>query len=158
MRQPTLLLLTANPPSSKRRCLLEKWNPGCARVRCKLRVGTNLACEDSGVIMRQVIFDYVSEDVSNASVDYWYIDEGEPVEEGDDLAELRTDDGGLVTIAAPTGGILRERYFESGDIIEVGDVIATIDEGLEDIAGEDASEMNKTADHGIERIGNDDGL
>ena len=108
--------------------------------------------------MRQVVFDYISEDVTNASVDYWYIDEGEPVEEGDDLAELRTDDGGLVTIAAPTGGILRERYFEPGDVIEVGDIIATIDEGLEDIAAEDEDEIKKTADHRIESIGDDDRL
>ena len=136
---------------------MKKWNPGYARVCCKLRVGTNLACEDGG-IMRQVVFDYISEDVSDASVDYWYIDEGEPVEEGDDLAELRTDDGGLVTISAPTGGILRERYFEPGDVIEVGDVIATIDEGLEDIAAEDEDEINKTADQRIESIGDDDGL
>jgi len=61
--------------------------------------------------VRQVIFDYVADEVSSATVDYWYVDEGNAVEQGDDLCELRTDDGGLFTISAPVDGILRERFY-----------------------------------------------
>lgn len=96
--------------------------------------------------MRQVIFDVVSEDFSSATVDYWYADEGSAVAEGDDLVELRTEDGGLLTVSAPTAGILRERFFEQGDEVEVGDVIAAIDDGL---GGLDDEPEEESKDKGL---------
>jgi 2-oxoglutarate dehydrogenase E2 component (dihydrolipoamide succinyltransferase) len=94
--------------------------------------------------VKQVIFDYSSDDVSTGTVDYWHVDEGDALEEGDDLVELRTEDGGLLVIAAPAGGILRERFFEQGDEVELGDVIATIDDGLDELdTDDDTDEDNK---------------
>jgi 2-oxoglutarate dehydrogenase E2 component (dihydrolipoamide succinyltransferase) len=93
--------------------------------------------------VRQVIFDYSSDDVSTATVDYWHVDEGDALEEGDDLVELRTEDGGLLVIAAPAGGILRERFFEQGDEVELGDVIATIDDGLDELDTDDDTDEDE---------------
>jgi len=90
--------------------------------------------------VRQVIFEYAGDDVSTATVDYWHVDEGDAVEEGDDLVELRTEEGDLLVLPAPTGGVLRERFFEQGDTVELGDVIATIDNGLEKLDQEDEEE------------------
>jgi 2-oxoglutarate dehydrogenase E2 component (dihydrolipoamide succinyltransferase) len=87
--------------------------------------------------VRQVTFDYASDDVATATVDYWHVDEGDAVEEGDDLVEVRTDDGGLLVMSAPASGVLRERFFEQGDQVEVGDVIATIDDGIDDLDVDD---------------------
>lgn len=106
--------------------------------------------------VRQVIFDYTSDDVSTASVDYWHVDEGDAVEEGDDLVELRTEDGGLLVVAAPVGGILRERFFEQGEDVEIGDVIATIDDGLEELDNADEDEENKKEHHKVEDFGDDE--
>jgi 2-oxoglutarate dehydrogenase E2 component (dihydrolipoamide succinyltransferase) len=100
------------------------------------RIGTDLAYGDCGIV-RQVTFDYASDDVATVTVDYWHVDEGDAVEEGDDLVEFRTDDGGLLVISAPAGGILRERFFEQGDEVEVGDVIATIDDGIDELDVDD---------------------
>ena len=93
--------------------------------------------------MRQVIFEYAGDDASTATVDYWHVDEGDVLEEGDDLVELRTEEGDLLVLPAPTGGVLRERFFEQGDEVELGDVIATIDDGIEKLDEEDEEEKEK---------------
>ena len=106
--------------------------------------------------MRQVIFDYASDEATPATVDYWHVDEGDAVEEGDDLVELRTEDGGLLVVAAPAGGILRERFFEQGDEVEIGDVIATIDDGLDELETQDDLDEDKEKDHKIEESTDDE--
>jgi pyruvate/2-oxoglutarate dehydrogenase complex dihydrolipoamide acyltransferase (E2) component len=132
------MALTPHPPSSKRLGLRkERRRPGPPGETG--RVGMDFAYKD-GTTVRQVIFDYVSDEVSTATVDYWYVDEGSTVEAGDDLCELRTEDGGLFTISSPVDGILRERFFEQGDEVEVGDVVATIDDGIDDIEEEEEEE------------------
>ena len=109
--------------------------------------------------MRQVIFEYASDDVSTATVDYWHVDEGDALEEGDDLVELRTEEGDLLVIPAPTAGVLRERLFEQGDTVELGDVIATIDDGLEELDQEDEEEAKgkeERKEDDIESVGEDE--
>jgi pyruvate/2-oxoglutarate dehydrogenase complex dihydrolipoamide acyltransferase (E2) component len=96
--------------------------------------------------VKQVIFDYSSDDVTTATVDYWHVDEGDAVEEGDDLVELRTEEGGLFVVSAPSGGILRERFYEPGDEVEVGDIIATIDDGIVNIDTDDLDEDDEEED------------
>ena len=117
----------------------------------------NLAYGIGGTV-RQVVFDYVSDEVSTASVDFWYVDEGNAVEEGDELVELRTDDGGLLTVSAPAAGILRERFYEQGDELEVGDVIATIEDGLGDLDDEDEEKKTDKAHPQVEDTGDDEDL
>ena len=98
--------------------------------------------------MKQVIFEYAGDDVSTATVDYWHVDEGNTLEEGDDLVELRTEEGDLLVLPAPAGGVLRERFFEQGDTVELGDVIATIDNGLEGLdKEEDEKEVEDEEEH-----------
>lgn len=121
------------------------------------RVGMNLAYGIGGTV-RQVVFDYVSDEVSTASVDFWYVDEGNAVEKGDELVELRTEDGGLLTVTAPAAGILRERFYEQGDQLEVGDVIATIEDGLGDLVDEDEEKKTDKAHPQVEDTGDDEDL
>jgi len=90
--------------------------------------------------VKQVIFDYSSDEVTTATVDYWHVDEGDTVEEGDDLVDLRTENGELFVVPAPVGGVLRERFYEAGDEVEVGDVIAAIDDGIVEIEPDDVDE------------------
>ena len=106
--------------------------------------------------MKKVIFDYVSEDVSTATVDFWYVDEGDAVEEGEDLVELRTEDGDLFIVSAPASGVLRERFFEQGDEVEVGDVIAAIEDGLGNLEDEDKEDEENIEEKEEDEEGEDD--
>jgi pyruvate/2-oxoglutarate dehydrogenase complex dihydrolipoamide acyltransferase (E2) component len=62
-----------------------------------------------------------------AEVSFWYLDEGDLVEEGEDLVEMVTDKAAF-TVPAPVGGTLVGIAVEEGDKVEVGQVIATIQE------------------------------
>jgi len=62
-----------------------------------------------------------------ASVSFWYFDEGESVEEGEDLVELITDKA-TFNVPAPAGGKLAEILVGEGDVVKVGEVICRIEE------------------------------
>jgi pyruvate/2-oxoglutarate dehydrogenase complex dihydrolipoamide acyltransferase (E2) component len=64
--------------------------------------------------------------VEEATISFWYADEGEDVKEGDDLVEVVTDKADF-HIPAPASGKLVERRAEEDDVVSVGDVIAIIE-------------------------------
>jgi pyruvate/2-oxoglutarate dehydrogenase complex dihydrolipoamide acyltransferase (E2) component len=76
--------------------------------------------------MQNVTLDKLSEDVTEATIQHWLREEGDYVEEGDDLVRVKTEDGSF-TIAAPAAGTLNELFFEEGEVVTVGDVICEID-------------------------------
>lgn len=57
----------------------------------------------------------------------WQVEEGDNVDEGDDLVEIEAG-GETITVTAPVAGVLTEVYFEDGEEVEVGEVIAEIEE------------------------------
>lgn len=77
--------------------------------------------------MAKVIMTEVIEGVREATISYWHFEEGDRVEEGEDLVEIATDKS-TFNIPALCSGILTEVFFEEGDIVEVGEVLATIEE------------------------------
>lgn len=77
--------------------------------------------------MAKVILPETEEGAREATISYWHFEEGDRVEEGEDLVEIATDKS-TFNVAAPCSGILTEVFFEEGDIIEVGEVIASIEE------------------------------
>lgn len=81
--------------------------------------------------MVKVILNEINEGMGEATISYWHFEEGDKVEEGEDLVEVATDKS-TFNIPAPCSGILTEVFFEEGDIVEVGEVLATIEkeEGL----------------------------
>lgn len=79
--------------------------------------------------MKEVKLPELVEDKERAVISFWRFEEGDPVEEGDELVEI-TVDSETYTVPCPFSGILTEVFFEEGDEVEVGEVIATIeDEG-----------------------------
>lgn len=68
----------------------------------------------------------VGEGVSEGELVSWLVEEGDPVTEDQPLAEVETDKA-LVEIPSPINGTVRERRFEPGDIMPVGDVFITFD-------------------------------
>jgi len=82
--------------------------------------------------MKEVKLPELFEDMERATISFWHIEEGDPVEEGDDLLEVIVESE-TYNVPSPFSGILNEVFFEEGDEVEVGEVVATIEEeGKED--------------------------
>ena len=62
-----------------------------------------------------------------AKVSFWYFDEGERVEEGEDLVEMVTDKA-TFNVPVPINGVLKKIVVEEEDIAFSGDVLAVIEE------------------------------
>ena len=77
--------------------------------------------------MPKVILPEVGEGAREATISYWHFEEGDRVEEGEDLVEIATDKA-TFNVPAPCSGVLTEVYFEEGDMVEVGEVLANIEE------------------------------
>ncbi len=77
--------------------------------------------------MAQVVLPELGEGVNEATVSYWHFEEGDKVEEGNELVEMVTDKA-TFNLPAPASGTLGEVFFEEGDVVKVGDVLATIEE------------------------------
>lgn len=77
--------------------------------------------------MAKVILPELGEGAREATISYWHFEEGDRVEEGEDLVEIATDKS-TFNVPAPCSGVLTEVYYEEGDIVEVGEVLANIEE------------------------------
>ncbi len=76
--------------------------------------------------MVDVTLPELAEGVEEATVSFWHIENGNKVEEGQDLVELVTDKA-TFNLPAPCSGILKEVLVEEGDTIKVGQTLAVID-------------------------------
>ncbi len=77
--------------------------------------------------MAKVILSELGEGAREATISYWHFEEGDKVEEGEDLVEIATDKS-TFNVPAPCSGVLTEVYYEEGDIVTVGEVLANIEE------------------------------
>jgi len=62
-----------------------------------------------------------------AEVSFWYVEEGEAVQEGQDMVELVTDKAAF-TLPAPVGGTLKSILKQEGEKVAVGEQIAVIED------------------------------
>ncbi len=77
--------------------------------------------------MKEVILEPLAEGMEEASINYWYFEEGDRVEEGADLAEIISEEG-TYKVTAPCAGVLGEVYFAEGESVSVGEVMCEIEE------------------------------
>lgn len=77
--------------------------------------------------MAKVILPELGEGAREATISLWHFEEGDKVEEGEDLVEIATDKS-TFNVSAPCSGVLTEVYYEEGDIVEGGEVLANIEE------------------------------
>jgi pyruvate/2-oxoglutarate dehydrogenase complex dihydrolipoamide acyltransferase (E2) component len=77
--------------------------------------------------MKEVALEGVSSRVEEGTVQVWFSEEGDVVQEGDDLVELSTEDGTLL-IPAPASGVLVEVYYDEGEVVAKGEVLCVIDD------------------------------
>lgn len=77
--------------------------------------------------MTKVVLPELGEGIEKATISYWYFKEGERVKEKDDLVELTTDKA-TFNLPSPSSGALSEILFHEGDTVNVGEVMAIIEE------------------------------
>ncbi|OGX18293.1 MAG: hypothetical protein A3K83_01005 [Omnitrophica WOR_2 bacterium RBG_13_44_8b] len=77
--------------------------------------------------MTKVVLPALGEGIEKAVVSYWYFKPGDKVKEKDDLVELATDKA-TFNLPSPCSGTLTEALFNEGDSVNVGEVLALIDE------------------------------
>jgi len=61
-----------------------------------------------------------------AEISFWYVTEGESVEEGQDLVEMVTDKAAF-TVPSPVGGTLKQVRAQEGETVKVGQVLAVVE-------------------------------
>ncbi len=77
--------------------------------------------------MVKVVLPGLGEGIEKATLSYWYFKEGEKVKEKDDLVELATDKA-TFNLPSPCSGIISEIMFREGDSVNVGEILAVIEE------------------------------
>ncbi len=77
--------------------------------------------------MTNVILPELGEGIEKATVSYWFFNEGDSVSVKDDLVELTTDKA-TFNLPSPSSGVVREIFFREGESVDIGEVLAIIDE------------------------------
>ncbi len=80
--------------------------------------------------MREFNFSDVGEGITEGEIIRWLIKEGDWIKEDQDIVEVETDKA-LVIIPTPYAGKVVKRHCNEGDLIEVGQVLVSIEEGVE---------------------------
>lgn len=76
--------------------------------------------------MTKVVLPELGEGVTEAVVSFWHFEEGQTVKEGQDLVEMATDKA-TFNVPVPATGVVKQRLFEEGCKVKVGEVLAIID-------------------------------
>lgn len=77
--------------------------------------------------MTKVVLPELGEGIEKATVSYWYFKAGDHVEEKQDLVELTTDKA-TFNLPSPCSGTISEIFCQEGDTLNIGQVLAIIDE------------------------------
>ncbi|HAJ57444.1 MAG TPA: biotin attachment protein [Candidatus Omnitrophica bacterium] len=77
--------------------------------------------------MIKVYLPELGENITKATISYWYAEEGASVVEGTDLVEVATDKA-TFNVPAPCSGTLVEVVAHEGDTVHPGEVLAAIEE------------------------------
>ncbi|MFB4167027.1 2-oxoglutarate dehydrogenase complex dihydrolipoyllysine-residue succinyltransferase [Virgibacillus sp. JSM 102003] len=86
--------------------------------------------------MNEIKIPELAESITEGTIAEWLVKKGDKIEKGDPVVELETDKVN-VEVNSDFAGVITEIVSEEGEDVEVGDVIAKIDENGE--AGADAS-------------------
>ncbi len=92
----------------------------------------------------ELVMPKMGESIIEATITRWMKEVGDSIEEDDPIVEIATDKVDS-EIPSPVEGVLEKKFFEEGDVVEIGKVIAIIKtEGDDD--EEESTEADKAAD------------
>jgi pyruvate/2-oxoglutarate dehydrogenase complex dihydrolipoamide acyltransferase (E2) component len=77
--------------------------------------------------MVKVYLPELGEGIAKATISYWYVEEGAVVTEGSEMVEVSTDKA-TFNVPAPCSGSVVEIAAHEGDVVEIGSVLAVIEE------------------------------
>lgn len=77
--------------------------------------------------MIKVVLPELGEGITKVTVSYWYFKDGEMVNQNDDLVELTTDKS-TFNLPSPCKGVISEIMYNEGDTVNVGQILAVINE------------------------------
>ena len=77
--------------------------------------------------MVKVVLPELGEGITKATVSYWFFKDGQKVSQFDDLVELTTDKS-TFNLPSPCAGVISEIMYSEGDSVEVGQILAVINE------------------------------
>ncbi|MFH1441818.1 MAG: lipoyl domain-containing protein [Candidatus Omnitrophota bacterium] len=76
--------------------------------------------------MTKVILPELGEGIETATVSYWYFQQGDKVNDKEDLVELATDKA-TFNLPSSCAGILAKINVKEGESVKIGDVLAEIE-------------------------------
>ncbi len=77
---------------------------------------------------KEVVLPELGEDAPDeAEVSFWYVQEGDSIDEGEDLVEMVTDKAAF-TVPSSVGGTVKKILVDEGEMAGVDEAIAVIDE------------------------------
>lgn len=76
--------------------------------------------------MPELVLPELGEGIEKATVSYWHFDEGAQVKEGEDVVEMVTDKA-TFNLPANCSGQLKKIFFREGEVVKVGEILATIE-------------------------------
>lgn len=97
--------------------------------------------------MAEVKVPELAESITEGTIASWLKQKGDHVEKGENILELETDKVN-VEVISEEGGVITELKAEEGDTVEVGQVIAIVDENGEGSASSDSSSEKSKSDEG----------
>ncbi len=62
-----------------------------------------------------------------AEISFWYVEEGETVEEGQDMVEMVTDKAAF-TLPVPASGIVKTIVAKEGETVKIGQLLAVVED------------------------------
>lgn len=114
--------------------------------------------------MLEVALEGLAKHIEEGTIQQWFVEEGDPVNAGDDLLEISTEDG-AVTITAPVSGILAEVYYDEGEVVARGEILCMVDnedeasgsrEDDEEDEDDDSDTDEEDEDDEMEELGEED--
>lgn len=75
----------------------------------------------------EVKLPFLAEESPEATVSFWQVDEGDHVNEGDDLVEMSTSKA-VFNVPAPASGTVTEIVAQEGQVVKVGEVLCILEE------------------------------
>lgn len=74
-----------------------------------------------------VVLPFLAEEVDEATISFWKVDEGDEVAVDDELVEMFTSKA-VFSVPSPAGGVVEEILAREGEVIKVGQVLCRIRE------------------------------
>ncbi len=95
--------------------------------------------------MKEIILDGLASHIEEGTIQTWFVEENDPINEGDDLVEVSTEEG-TITITSPSTGILAEVYYDEGEVVSRGEIICTVDDNEDYDEDEDEEDEDDDED------------